>query len=79
MDSGGVKDLRFALYKDAYRRGLMVVYTPVEMRKYSGKSVKEKHVEEVWELMCAIRKKREVPRTLLRNGKRSRCKRLLSQ
>ena len=54
MNSGGVKDLMFALYKDAYRRGLMAVYTLVEMRKYSSKSVKEKHVEEVWELMCAI-------------------------
>ena len=78
-DSGGVKDLRFALYEDAYRRGLMAVYAPVERRKYGGKSLKEKHVEDVWELMCAIRDKREVPRTLLRNGKRSRCEWLRSQ
>ena len=78
-DSGGVKDLRFALYEDAYGRGLMAVYAPVERRKYGGKSVKEKHVEDVWELMCAIRDKREVPRTLLRNGKRSRREWLCSQ
>ena len=56
-----------------------VPYAPVERRKYGGKSVKEKHVEDVWELMCAIRDKREVPRTLLRNGKRSRCEWLRSQ
>ena len=78
-DSGGVKDLRFALYEDAYRRGLMAVYAPVERKKYGSNSVEEKYVEDVWELMCAIRDKREVPRTLLRNGKRSRCEWLRSQ
>ena len=43
------------MYEDAYRRGLMAVYAPVERRKYGGKSVKEKHVEDVWELLCTIR------------------------
>ena len=60
VNSGDVKDLRFALYEDAYRRGLMAVYAPVERKKYGGKSVKEKPVEDVWELMCVIRQQKQV-------------------
>ena len=74
-----MKELRIALYKDAHGRGLMDVYAPVERRKCGSKSVKQKHIEDAWELVRAIQEKWEVPRVLLRNGKRSRCEWLRSQ
>ena len=37
-----------------------------------GKSVVEKHVEDVWLLVCSIKDKNRIPRVLLKNGKRSR-------
>ena len=36
----------------------------------AGKSVVEKHAEDVWSLTCAIRRAEGIPRILLRNGKR---------
>jgi len=67
-----VKLLRVVLCEDAYARGLMSVLAPVERRKSALKSVLEKHMEDVWELVCTIRERREVPRVLLKGGKRSK-------
>ena len=36
-----------------------------------GKSVVEKHVKDMWLLVCSIMDKNRVPRVILRNGKRS--------
>ena len=44
----------------------------VRRMKCSGKTVKGKHIEDVWSLVCSIRRDEEVPRVILRNGKRSR-------
>ena len=38
----------------------------------SGKSIRDKHVEDVWLLVCSIKNRMALPRVLLRNGKRSR-------
>ena len=52
--------------------GSWSVLAPVERRKSALKLVAEKHMEDVWELVCAIRERRDVPRVLLRGGKRSK-------
>ena len=52
----------------------------VTLRKAAGgKSVKCKHVEDVWSLVCSIKNKCSVPRVLLKNGKISKGDLLLSQ
>ena len=38
----------------------------------TGKSVVEKHCEDVWSHSCAIRRIERVPRVLLKNGKRGK-------
>ena len=38
----------------------------------SGKSIRDKHVDDVWLLVCSIKNRMVLPRVLLRNGKRSR-------
>ena len=40
--------------------------------KRGGKTVKGKYIEDVWSLVCSIKRNEEVPRVILRNGKRSR-------
>ena len=55
----GMKLLRMAVFEDAYARGLMSVLAPVERKKNALKSVVEKHMEDVWELVCIIMERRE--------------------
>ena len=44
-----------------------------------GKSVVEKHTEDVWLLTCAIKRCENVPHILLRNGKRGKVEFVRSQ
>ena len=37
-----------------------------------GKSLKEKHVDDIWVFVHALKQKAPVPRVLLKNGKRSK-------
>jgi len=41
------------------------------MKRNAGKTVKEKHVEDVWTLVGVILRREAVPRVLLKNGKQS--------
>ena len=45
---------------------------PVTRRRFAtGKTVKEKHIDDIWCLVCSIKNSRQVDRVLLKNGKRS--------
>ena len=46
---------------------------PVSRRKCAtGKTVKEKHIDDIWCLVCSIKNSRHIDRVLLKNGKRSK-------
>ena len=69
-----VRCLRQLLFEDALRKNLADVGDVLVTRKKlnAGKSVAEKHAEDVWSLCCAIRRGESVPRILLKNGKRGK-------
>ena len=69
-----VRSLRRLLFEDALRKNLADVGHLLVTRKKmnAGKSVAEKHAEDVWSLSCAIRRGESVPRLLLKNGKRGK-------
>ena len=67
-----VGEVRVALFAEAVRCGLAHEGDVlVARRKVGGKSLKEKHVGDVWILADCIRRSVCIPRSLLRNGKRS--------
>ena len=71
--SDEVSELRIALFEEAVCRDLADEGDVLVRRmKRGGKTVKGKHSEDVWSLVCSIRRSEEVPRVILRNGKRSR-------
>ena len=70
------KDLEIAklspsLFEDTKANGLAHSYSQLVTRKKvgGGKSAVEKHVEDIWLLVCS---KNRVPHVVLRNGKRSK-------
>ena len=69
-----VRSLRQLLFSEAVRLNLVddgdVLVTKKKMN--AGKSVVEKHSEDVWSLSCAIRRDEHVPRVILKNGKRGK-------
>ena len=69
-----VAKLRLSLFEDAKVRDLVHKNSQLVMRRKvgGGKSVVEKHVEDIWLLVCSIKDKYRVLRVLLKNGKR--CK-----
>ena len=69
-----VNDVRSNLYCEAKSKGLMEKGDqPVSRRKCAtGKTVKEKHIDDIWCLMRSIKNSKRVDRVLLKNGKRSR-------
>ena len=71
--SDEVSELRIALFEEAVCGDLADEGDVLVRRmKCGGKTVKGKHSEDVWSLVCSIRRSEEVPRVILRNGKRSR-------
>ena len=68
-----IKNVRLALYDEARSKGLMDEGDqPVERRKSAtGKMVREKHIDDIWCLVCSIKNSKRVDRVLLKNGKRS--------
>ena len=66
-----MRELRSALFLEAIEKGLADNGDLLVMRKKvgSGKTVKEKHAEDIWTLVSAIPRCEYIPRTLLRNGK----------
>ena len=68
-----IRDVRLALYDEARSKGLMDEGDqPVNRRKSAkGKTVKVKHIDDIWCLMCSIKNSRQVEHVLLKNGKRS--------
>ena len=67
-------DLRLSLFEDAISNNLAHMNSQLVTRRKvgGGKSVIEKHVEDVWLLVCSIKDKNRIPRVLLKNGKCSK-------
>ena len=76
-----MRDLRECLFADALKLNLAVGGDVLVARKKSivGKSVKDKHVEDIWTLVGVIQRREAVPRVLLKNGKRRKEEFILSQ
>ncbi len=76
-----VHGLRLALFEDAVKKILADSGDVLVKRKKTsaGKSVKEKHIDDIWCLAGAIKRCELVPRDLLRNGKRGNEELLNSQ
>ena len=76
-----VRDLRQLLFVEAVSLNLAndgdVLVTRKKMN--AGKSVVEKHTEDVWLLTCAIKRCENVPLILLRNSKRGKVEFVRSQ
>ena len=74
-------NLRRTLFMEAVKLNLADDGDVIVKRKKmsAGKSVVEKHAEDVWLPTCAIRSSGKVPRMLLRNGKRGRVEFKMSQ
>ena len=72
-NSQTVSSLRLSLFNEARCLSLLGDGDePVTRKKcHQGKSVKLKHAEDVWALVCSIRNNTPVNRVLLKNGKRS--------
>lgn len=71
-----VKEFRSELFKEAVKSGLADLGdTLVGRRKImvGGKTLKLKYVDDIWILVSAIGGCKNVPRTLLKNGKRSKA------
>ena len=73
--------LRLALIEDAVQKSLADSGDALVKRKKTsaGKSVNEKHIDDIWCLAGAIKRCESVPRVLLRNGKRRKEELLKSQ
>jgi len=69
-----IATLRLSLFEDAKANNLVHMNSQLVARRKvgGGKSVVEKHVEDIWLLVCSIKNKNCVPRVLLKNGKRSK-------
>ena len=76
-----ISHIRTVLFDEAVEARLVDDGDALVMRKKTngGKSVKQKHVSDIWQLVRSIRNKVRVPRTLLRNGKRSKRELCASQ
>ena len=67
-----IAKLRMSLFEDAKANCLTHHNNQLVTRRKvgGGKSVVEKHIEDIWLLVCSIKNKSFVPRILLKNGKR---------
>ena len=76
-----VRELRLSLFKDAVRKDLADIGDELVQRKKmgGGRTVKEKHMDDSWLLVGAIKRCECVLRILLKNGKRARNDLLRSQ
>ena len=74
-----VRELRQSLFEDAVRKDLADIGDDLVQRKKMGRMVKEKHINDSWLLVGAIKRCECVPRILLKNGKRAKNDVLKSQ
>ena len=65
-----VRELRSTLFLEAVDLGFADCGDELVARRKvgGGKTVKDKHTEDIWELVGAIRRCENVPRILLKNG-----------
>ena len=70
-----IKNLRCALFRDCVKENITGKCDCLVTRRKvgTGKTIREKHVMDVWSLVCAIKNGAPVPRVLLKNGKRARA------
>ena len=69
MNDLEIAKLRLSLFEDAIDLAHMNSQLVTRKKVGSVKSVVEKHVEDIWSLVCSIKDKNHVPRVLLKNGK----------
>ena len=63
-----IAELRLSLFEDAIANNLAHTNSQLVTRRKvgGGKSVVEKHVEDIWLLVCSIKDKNCIPRVLLK-------------
>lgn len=68
------RELRLTLFDDAMKKNLADSGDVLVSRKKTGvgRTVKEKHIDDIWCLVGANKRCEPVPRVLLRNGKRGK-------
>ena len=74
LPDDSIKCIRDSLFLEALEAGLASSGDALAQRRKTngGKSVKQKHITDIWYLVHSIRSNTSIPRTLLRNGKRSK-------
>ena len=74
LSAGSISSIRNDLFSEARESGLTTAGDALVARRKTngGKTVKGKHASDICQLVGAIKSKTALPRTLLRNGKRSR-------
>ena len=68
LESTTIASIRLALYDEAIKKQ---EFDGGRRKMAAGNSVKEKHVNDIYGLVCSIKNRSTVDRVLLRNGKRS--------
>ena len=73
LSAGSISSIRNDLFLEATESALTTPGDALVTRRKTngGKTVKEKHASDICQLVGAIKNKTAIPRTLLRNGKRS--------
>ena len=74
IPTSSISSIRDDLFLEAMESGLVAPGDALVTRRKTngGKTVKEKHVSDVCQLVSSIKNRAAIPRTLLRNGKRSK-------
>ena len=81
LSTDAISNVRNALFVGAKEANLVSLGDALVQRRKTngGKSVMQKHASDIWQLVCSIKSKTSVPRTLLKNGKRSKAELCASQ
>ena len=81
LSASSISSIRNDLFSEARKSGLTAAGDALVARRKTngGKTVREKQASDICQLVGAIKNKTVLPRTLLRNGKRSRVEFTASQ
>ena len=81
LPGDAIVTMRDALFAEAREANLISEGDALVQRRKTngGRSVRQKLVSDIQQLVCSIRSKATVPRTLLKNGKRSKAELRVSQ
>ena len=70
LSADSISSIRNDLFTEAMDASLATVGDALVKRRKTngGKSVKQKHASDIWQLVCSLKNKTSAPRMLLRNG-----------